>query len=126
MTFDLILAVIKSVADTIRGWFVWTAGEEKKKKDAIDKTTSKIGKGKPFAVLLLLFLAGCSGYVYTVSTPIAFDANDFQMLEPSVNFIPPKKGYYFSLEASETWVRSKIAEYEIRKRGFFHKEKIEE
>ena len=48
MKFGLILAVIKSVADMIKGWFGWQAGQEKKKKDAIDKTASGIGKGKPF------------------------------------------------------------------------------
>lgn len=121
MTFGLILAVIKSVADVVKGWFTWMAGKEKEKKDAVDKTTSGIGKGKPFAILLLLFVSGC-GYVYTVSTPMAFDADDFQYLTQDVNFPPPKKGYYFSNAALEKYIRSKIAEYEIRKRGFFHKE----
>ena len=121
MKFELVLAVIKSVADVIKGWLGWIAGKEKEKKDAIDKTTSGIGKGKPFIVLVLLFIAGC-GYVYTVSTALVFDSSDFQYLEAGQDFTPPKDGYYFSHDGLEVYIRSKIAEYEMRKRGFFHKE----
>jgi len=118
--FELILAALKSVADMVRGIFGWLATKEKDKKDAINKTTSGIGKGKPFILLVLLFVAGC-GYVYTISTPMTFDPNDFQYVKAGKRLTVPKDGYYFSNEAMEKYIRSKIAEYEIRKRGFFHK-----
>jgi len=121
MKFELVVAAIKSVADVIKSWLSWMAGKEKKKKDAIDKTTSPIGKGKPFLVVLLLFFAGC-GYVYTVSTPMTFDSKDFQYVETGQHFEVPQDGYYFSNFAMEKYIRAKIAEYEMRKRGFFHKE----
>lgn len=120
MKFELVLLALKSVADVIRGWFSWIAGREKAKKNAVDKTASGIGKGKPFVFLFLLFVVGC-GYIYTISTPMTFDPADFQQVEAGEQFTAPKDGYYFSYEAMEKYIRSKIAEYEIRKQGFFHK-----
>ncbi len=130
MKFEFILAAIKSIADLFSKWFGWLASKDKKKRDAVDKVTRGIGKGKPFIFLFLLFIGGC-GYIYTVSTPIAFDANDFVSLEYGQVFEVPKStkydqtdetdGYYFSNKALETYVRSKIMKYEVEKRGFFHK-----
>ncbi len=127
MTFAMILAALKSIADMIKGWFGWQASKEKEKKDAVDKTTSGIGKGKPFVWLVvgLLFMSGCYGYVYTISVPMTFDAMDFQYLQEGESFEVPKPGYYFSYDGLETYIRSKIAEYEIRKKGFFHREENE-
>jgi len=122
---NLILAVIKSIADLLKAWFGWAAKREKEKRDAVDKTTSGIGKGMPFVLVLILLLSGC-GYVYTVSTPMAFDANDFQYVEQGQQFDVPNDGYFFERKALEKYTRSKIAEYEIRKRGFFHKEESPE
>lgn len=121
MKLELIFAAIKSIGDVIKGLLGWLAGKEKQKKDAIDKTTSGIGKGKPFIWLLLLFVSGC-GYIYTISTPMTFGPNDFQHLAVDQDFNVPKDGYYFERNAMEKYIRSKIAEYEIRKRGFFHKD----
>ncbi len=123
MKFALILAALKSVADVIKSWFSWMANKREDGRDAVDKTASSIGKGKPFIILLLLLFVGCMGYVYTVSTPMAFDPDDFQYLEAAQDFNVPKDGYYFSNEAMEKYIRAKIAEYEMRKRGFFHKDK---
>ena len=119
--FNLILAALKSVADVVKGWFTWQAGKEKKKKDAVDKVSRGIGRGKPFIILLLLLVAGC-GTVYVISTPIAFDTEDFQYLKTGQEFTVPKDGYYFSNESLEVYIRSKIGTYEITKRGYFHKE----
>ena len=72
-------------------------------------------------ICLSLVVTGC-GYIYTVSTPLTFDPNDFQYLDTGQDFAVPNDGYYFERNALEKYIRSKIAEYEIRKRGFFHKE----
>ena len=48
MKFTLILAVIKSIADLLKALFGWSAKKEKEKRDAVDDTTSGIGKGRPF------------------------------------------------------------------------------
>ncbi len=121
MKFELLLAAMKSVADMIKGWFGWIANKEKQKKDSIDRTASGIGKGKPFLILVLLFVSGCAGYIYTVSTPMAFDKKDFQYVKKNQSFIVPANGYFFSDEALEKYIRSKVAQYEIDKRGFYHK-----
>ena len=57
-----------------------------------------------------------------MSVPMAFDRADFQYLEKGQEFTVPNDGYYFENKAMEKYVRSKICEYETRKRGFFHKE----
>ena len=123
--FTLIVTAITSVANLFRYWFEKKDEKKREKKSAVAKTTSGIGKGKPFCflsiVILLLLITGC-GYVYTISTPMTFDPNDFQYLEVGQQFEVPTDGYYFSYPALEKYIRSKIAEYEMRKRGFFHKE----
>ena len=124
-TIKLILAAITALAKALKSWFGWITKKQKDKEDAADKTASKIGKGKPFTVLLLLFCVGCS-YVYTVSSPMVFDANDFSYLEKDKQFAPQKDGYYFSYDAIESYVRGKICEYEVRRMGFFHKDKSDE
>jgi len=43
-------------------------------------------------------------------------------LEIDQQFDVPADGYFFSYAGMEKYIRSKIAEYEIRKCGFFHKE----
>ena len=127
MKFELIVAAIKSVADLFRMLFGRSAKKEEEKRDAVDKTTAGIGKGKTFilvAILSSIILVGC-GYVHTVSTPLVFDPNDYRDLSKGEEFVLPKDGVYFSDKALEVYIRSKIAEYEIRKRGFFHREGTE-
>ncbi len=120
---NLILAAIKAVADLLSRWFGWEAKKEKERKDAVNKTTNGIGKGKTFIALALILTVGGCGYVYTVSTPLVFDSSDFADMDAGQAFTAPVDGVYFSDSALEIYIRSKIAEYEMRKRGFFHKEK---
>lgn len=77
---------------------------------------------KLLCIAVLLLLNGCTGHVFTVSVPMVFDANDFQYLQEGEQFHVPKYGYYFENKALEIYIRSKIAQYEIEKRGFFRKE----
>lgn len=113
----LFLALLKSVSDLLKRWFGRESQKQKQKEDAAEKT----GKKTFYCfVLLLILCSGCS-YVYTVSTPMTFDPNDYQPLIEGQKFNVPKDGVYFSDRASELWIKAKIAEYEIRKRGF-HKE----
>jgi len=123
MKLEFIFAAIKAIVDLLGRWLGRSANREKEKRDAVDETAKDIGRGRPFCLLMLasmLFIGGCSSYIYTVSTPLVFDPNDFQYLVPKQDFTPTKAGYYFANEALEFYIRSKIAEYEIRKRGFFH------
>lgn len=87
---------------------------------------------KLLCIAVLLLLNGCTGYVFTVSVPMVFDANDFQYLKVGQLFEVPKSGsfdekddtdgYYFSNEALKIYIASKITEYEVRWRGFWPKE----
>jgi len=108
----LLLAAIKSVADLLNKWFGWQAKRRKDKEGAAKKTAKRT-----FYVLCVLLLTGCQ-WVYVVSTPMTFDPNDYQPLKASQIFTVPKDGVYFSNHARKKWTKAKIAEYEIRKRGF--------
>jgi len=117
------LLSISAVFSFMNKLFSFLKIKRKRRENAVNKTTSNIGKGHPFIILLLILLTttGC-GYIYTISVPMTFDPNDFCYLDANNDFIVPKDGYYFSNDAMEKYIRSKIAEYEIRKMGFFHKE----
>ena len=112
--WTLFLAAIKSVSDLLNSWFGFRAKQQKAKEDATEETSKHT-----FYILLLVFLffAGCN-YIYVVSTPMTFDPNDYQPLKAGQTFTVPKDGIYFSHRAREKWLKAKIAEYEIRKRGF--------
>ncbi len=123
MKIELLFGALKSIADLFKGWFGRLAVKAKEKKKSVDKTTSGIGNGKPFILLLpiLLLFVSC-GQILTVSTPMAFDRSEFAYVKKGEAFEVPNDGYYFEKNALEKYIRSKIAEYEIRKKGFYHKE----
>jgi hypothetical protein len=110
----LILAAIKSVGDCLGKIFDRQAKKQKEKEDAAKKTSSKTFY---MLIVLCITLSGC-GYVYVVSTPMTFDPNDYQPLKAGQVFTVPQDGIYFSDYAKEKWIKAKIAEYELRKRGF--------
>ena len=104
---------MKSVADLLGKWFGFSAVRQKKKENAAKKTAKKT-----FYALFILFLAVGCRTVYVVSVPMTFDPNDYRPLKASQVFTAPKDGIYFSDYAKSKWIKAKIAEYEIRKRGF--------
>jgi len=118
--FALLLAAIKSVSDLLRGWFGMKAKQQKKKEDAVQEASKKTFYA--FVLLFLVFIAGCVT-TYVVSIPMTFDPNDYQPLKAGQIFTVPQNGIYFSDYAKEKWIKAKIAEYEIRKRGFDKEEK---
>ena len=109
----LVLAALTSVADVLKGWFGWAAKKKKEREEAAKNTSGKTF----YALILLLFIASCRT-VYVVSTPLTFDPSDYQPLKQGQSFDVPKDGIYFSDYAKTKWIKAKIAEYEIRKRGF--------
>lgn len=112
-----VAAAIAALARLLESWFGIKAEKQKDKESAASKTSKKT-----FYVLVLLLFSGC-GWTYVVSTPMTFDPNDFQPLKAEQQFIVPKDGMFFSDYAREKWIKAKIAEYEIRKRGFDKEDK---
>jgi hypothetical protein len=116
--FNLLLAAIKSVADLLKGWFGKQAKEQKDKEDAAKKTSERIFYSLCLPILFFSFIGGGCRTVYVVSTPMTFDPADYQPLKKGQEFTVPADGIYFSNYAAQKWIKAKIAEYEIRKRGF--------